>query len=596
MFRYINHSGTYSMKKKIFHYTFFLLVVVFLLITLLTTYYTSVLMKSNYRNIHETMNLYNTQLTENLAAAENFLYQYAGSNTDVGLLTTLKDASAVNIYKIHVSNLLDENLSYMSTLDGLFFYAPRTDSYVSSYQEHTSYPCNDYIKTLLRLRIKNDTTDKLNMASWYFVKLESEYYMVRLLKDNYCYMGAWIRLDALTASFGNLNGMDTVFLYVDESGKPLTDTEWSSYSFQPTESLHQSSMFKAADDKQYLQITSSLSFCDYYLMGFVPFDYIEDSLSPLYKTLLSIVLIATVILSALFVSIRSFLATPISALEYAASAVHKGDFSSKLDVQKEPCIEVLQINEAINTLVDEISALRIQTYEDQISMKEAELHILKSQVAPHFLINCLSTICSIQHGPDGMELTRKMVTSLSEHLRYSMGKRTTVSLAKEIHYLRNYLELTSIRFPGCLTYEIELPKSCREATVFPFFLLMLTENTIKYNMIMGEPLFIHIAAQRVTIDNESMVHLVHIDSGEGYDTDSLKLLNHIAEHLDEKNKDRLDGHKIGIYNILKRMQLVYGSHFKIKFSNAPDMGARNDIWIPYIEYVEETPAVPVSKS
>ncbi|WP_070040659.1 sensor histidine kinase [Robinsoniella peoriensis] len=614
MFRYINHlfshlflqrnnissvkqkkTRHYSMKTKLFRYTFLLLIIVFFLITLLAGYYTSILMKTNYRNIHETMNLYNTQLTESLKATETFLYQYAGSNTDVGLLTTLKDETAVNVYKIRVSNLLDENLTYMSNIDGMFFYAPRTDSYVSSYHENSSYPCNDYIKTLLRQRIKNGTTDQLNLASWHFVKLENEYYLVRLLQDTYCYMGAWLRLDDLTSSFQSLNGMGTSFLYVNESGKPLTDSEWSSYSFTPADSMTQSSIFKAADKKQYLQITSKLSFCDYYLMSFVPLDYIQDSLSPLYKTLLSIILIATVILCVILVSIRNFLSTPISALEYAATAVHKGNFSSKLDVKKEPCIEVLQINEAINSLVDEISALRIQTYEDQIAMKEADLHILKSQIAPHFLINCLSTICSIQHAPDGMELTQKMVSSLSEHLRYSMGSRTTVSLAKELHYLRNYLELTSIRFPGCLTYEIDLPGSCREITVFPFFLLMLTENSIKHNMVMGEPLFIKIAAQHITMDGKNTVHIVHIDSGEGYDADTLRILNHLAAHLTEDAKEQLDGYKIGLFNVLKRMQLVYGNHTIIKFSNEPGMGARNDIWIPYREYVEETPAVGVSR-
>ena len=583
----------YSLKTKLFRYTFLLLMIVFVLITMLAGYYTTILMKTNYRNIHETMNLYNTQLTESLKATETFLYQCAGSNTDVGLLNTLKDETAVNIYKIHVSNLLDENLSYMSNLDGMFFYAPRTDSYVSSYQESSSYPCNEYIKNLIRSEIEDDAANQLNLAAWYFVKLEQEYYLVRLLKDTYCYMGAWVRLDDLTASFQSLNGMDTTFLYVDESGKALTDSEWSSYSFNPADSLTRSSIFKTADRKKYLQITSRLSFCDYYLMGFVPLTYIQNLLSPLYKTLLCIVLIASVILCIILVNIRRFLLTPITALEYAATAVYKGNFSSKLDENKEPCTEVLQINKAINSLVDEVSALRIQTYEDQIAMKEAELHNLKSQIAPHFLINCLSTICSIQHAPNGMELTEKMVSSLSEHLRYSMGSRTTVSLAKELHYLRNYLELTSIRFPGCLTYEIDLPESCRETTVFPFFLLMLTENSIKHNLVMGEPLFIKIAAQHIKMDGKNMVHIVHIDSGEGYDADTLEILNHLAAHLTDHSKEHLDGYKIGLFNVLKRMQLVYGTHAIMKFSNEPGMGARNDIWIPYKEYVEETPAVPV---
>lgn len=585
----------YSLKTKLLHYSFLLLIIVFFLIALITGYYSSILRKTNYNNIHETMNLYNTQLTESLKATETFLYQSASSNTDVGLLTTLKDKSAVNIYKIRVSNLLNENLSYMNNLDGMFFYAPRTDSYVSSYLKTSSYPCNEYIKNLFRSEIAANDARQINFQNWFFVKLGHEYYLMRLLQDTYCYMGAWLRLDDMISSFANLNGMGTTFLYVDKAGKPVTESEWSSYSFTPTDFLTQSSIFKTVDKQKYLQITSKLSFCDYYLMGFVPLEYIQKSLAPLYKTLLSIILIAIVSFFLILSSIRHFLSTPISSLEYAAASVRHGNFNNKLDVKKEPCMEVLQINEAINSLVDEVSALRIQTYEDQIIMKDAELHILKSQIAPHFLINCLSTIYSVQYAPDGIELTQKMVSSLSEHLRYSMGTRTTVSLAKEFHYLRNYLELTSIRFPGCLTYEINLPENCRETTVFPFFILMLTENSIKHNLVMGEAFFIQISVQQVTISEKNMIHIIHIDSGEGYDANTIKILNHLATHLTGNNSDRLDGYKIGLYNVLKRMQLVYGTHATIKFSNEPDMGARIDIWIPYKKYVEETPAVPVSQ-
>lgn len=585
---------SYSLKTRLFRYTFLLTATVLLLVTLLTGYYSSILTKTNYRNIHETMNLYNIQLTESLTAAETFLYQYSNTNTDVGLLTTLEDKTAVNLYKVRVGNLLTENLSYMNNLDGMFFYAPGTDSYVSSYRNSSSYPCNEYIKDLIRSAGGDDNEDPLNLNEWYVAELEQEYYLVRLLQNTYCYMGAWLRLDDLTASFRSLNEMGTTFLYVDKSGQPLVDSEWASYTFSPEDSLNQPSFFKTSDRKEYLQITCKLSFCEYYLIGFVPMEYIQESLATIYRIMLSIILAATVILCVIFFSIRRFLSAPISSLENAAAAAREGELSGKSDTKKEPCIEIRQINEAINNLIEEVSALRIQTYEDQITMKEAELHILKSQLAPHFLINCLSTIYSVQQAPDGIELTRKMVSLLSDHLRYSMGTRTTVSLAKEIHYLRNYLELTSIRFPGCLTYEINLPEDCREAAVFPFILLMLSENTVKHNMVMGEPLFLQVSARRITLGGKDMVHIIHIDSGEGYNEDTLKLLNHLSAHLRDDPEEHMDGYKIGLYNILKRMHLVYGIHAKIKFSNEPGMGARNDIWIPYTEYREETPSVPVS--
>lgn len=50
------------------------------------------------------------------------------------------------------------------------------------------------------------------------------------------------------------------------------------------------------------------------------------------------------------------------------------------------------------------------------------------------------------------------------------------------------LRLTSVRYPGCLNWEIDVQPECENAAVFPIMFLMFTENMVKHNMIMREQL------------------------------------------------------------------------------------------------------------
>ena len=109
-------------------------------------------------------------------------------------------------------------------------------------------------------------------------------------------------------------------------------------------------------------------------------------------------------------------------------------------------------------------------------------------------------------------------------------------------------------------------------------LLMLTENSIKANVVMGEPFHIYIQGHWYEKDGQPRIHLSHIDSGTGFDEQSLALYNHITDYTEvQKN-----GYGIGIYNTVMRLRLMFGDMASIFFSNEPGLGARIDIDIPFI--------------
>lgn len=282
-------------------------------------------------------------------------------------------------------------------------------------------------------------------------------------------------------------------------------------------------------------------------------------------------------------SYEHLISKPLSLIRKMASQVKEEQQVPHPDLSNERCEEVLELGETLNKLMNRIEKLKINVYEDKLSLKALEIQYLKSQVAPHFLINCLSAIGSMPFTEEGRRLTNEFIRALSDHIRYTLQDKTAVPLSEELKYVENYLKLTALRFPECLKWEIDVAEECRNASVFPIILLMFTENTIKHNMIMGEELRVRITGSLVERNDEKYVVLIHLDSGSGYFEADLEYLNRpVSQRVHD-----FDGKKIGTYNLLKRLYLVYGEKAHVHFSNEPGWGAKSEITIPYIPYRED---------
>lgn len=571
---------TYSLRNRIFQY-FLLFLAAFLLFAMLLIYYFSdQLLQNSYRHIHETLALYSSQLEQDLSAVESSLFLLASEDTDVSLLGTMDYSKETPLHQIRVNRLLTNTLPYFSSVDGLFIYAERTDSFISSSRSTDSGWCNTYVKSLVRMQADADTENLPETSDWYFVSLSDGYYLVRIMKQRFCYTGAWARLETLTSTYTNMKEDQTELFYVNHKGNALTSGDWSSYRLSPADSLHDFVVFEDRDGQEYLQISIMPHFGSHYLMAFVPMEHIRSALDPVYRFIVILILLLLALEIFMFLRVNRFLARPALTIRQIASQVHDGSLPLGSELTGERCEEVLGIHNTLNALFDEISALKINVYEERLAKTEFELEYLKTQVAPHFLINCFSTIYSLSNTAGGQAMTQKMIQTLSDHLRYTLSTRNMVALSEELHYVKNYLELTQIRFPDCLSYEIDVADECMEASVFPLLLLMQTENTIKYNMIMGEQLSVKITGMLDETKDPPHLMLMHLDSGDGFTPEDLPWMN----HFDLEKHKPVDGHGVGFYNVLKRLSLLYGESAQIRFSNEPGWGARIDFDLPYLHH------------
>lgn len=123
----------------------------------------------------------------------------------------------------------------------------------------------------------------------------------------------------------------------------------------------------------------------------------------------------------------------------------------------------------------------------------AELENMKSQLAPHFLFNCLNTLAAL------IESDPRAAAEFNAHLadvtRYLLTQknRDLVPLAEELAFLRSYVRLMELRFPRSLRITLPAAGDGDARRLPPASLQLLIENAIKHNRLSeAEPLAVDV--------------------------------------------------------------------------------------------------------
>jgi len=113
-------------------------------------------------------------------------------------------------------------------------------------------------------------------------------------------------------------------------------------------------------------------------------------------------------------------------------------------------------------------------------LQATQLNALKKQLQPHFLFNTLNTVSALMD--DHIGDARKVLSRLGQLLRTTLNQSRTdkVPLEQEIDYIRDYLDIESIRFRDRLVVSYDVPTELLSAQVPSMVLQPLVENAIKH--------------------------------------------------------------------------------------------------------------------
>jgi len=213
-------------------------------------------------------------------------------------------------------------------------------------------------------------------------------------------------------------------------------------------------------------------------------------------------------------------------------------------------IEVIQ--RSILSAKEKQDYLNERIQERIVSLHNAQICALQTQINPHFLYNTLESIGNAAAiFMNGENVVTNMVCTLGHLMRISLkGERYLVPIEEELEHVQLYVKLVDFRFSGRICMHIDIPKELYKEKIVKLTLQPLIENAIEHGLRRkreGGDIWIK---GNMT---EDRVVLRIIDNGEGISDEQFeKLTNELA--ISSIN----DSRHIGLRNVNQRLQLVFG--------------------------------------
>ena len=196
--------------------------------------------------------------------------------------------------------------------------------------------------------------------------------------------------------------------------------------------------------------------------------------------------------------------------------------------------------------------------EREKQLAQAELHLLRAQLQPHFLFNSLHTISAMMH--EDVKAADRMINRLSELLRIvldGIGKHE-VPLQEEIGLLQAYVEIERMRFHERLSITLDLEPAVLNALVPTMILQPLAENSVRHGFAFCQRGgIICVKACR----RNGQLAITFSDNGIGFDL------------------RRREG--LGLTNTRRRLEQLYPNNHRFEIENLPEGGAQLSFELPF---------------
>lgn len=178
---------------------------------------------------------------------------------------------------------------------------------------------------------------------------------------------------------------------------------------------------------------------------------------------------------------------------------------------------------------------------EKLLYNQAQLNSLKEQLNPHFLFNTFNTLYGISL--QFPQRTPELIMHVSQLMRYQLesNERQCVPLEDEVNFLSSYVELekerVGYRCNISFTSDIDNEGAYK---IPPMLLICFIENAFKHGTCTIEKCFVDI--------------IISVKEGK---------LDLLVKNSVPENKSEVISTKIGIRNTTERLNLQYGSNYKL---------------------------------
>lgn len=253
---------------------------------------------------------------------------------------------------------------------------------------------------------------------------------------------------------------------------------------------------------------------------------------------------------------------------YALDQVEQGNLDIKMKISSGDEFE--RIGQSFNMMLGSIRHLLARhevLAQDNIL---AHMQIMEAQFNPHFLFNTLESIRYMISFD--RQKAEEMLVGLSRLLCYSIQNASDmVRLEEELDFVKSYLQIMLYRYGSRLSYGIEVMDGTWDYFVPRMLLQPIVENAVKYGYSdKKDKLKIEISVSCV----DETLKVTIQDDGCGIEASELEKLER-----NMRNDRNLTDH-IGLYNVNRRIQVMYGSTYGVTIKSEEDMGTIVEIILP----------------
>lgn len=286
--------------------------------------------------------------------------------------------------------------------------------------------------------------------------------------------------------------------------------------------------------------------------------------------LVFVTLAITVVALALARNITKRLYRPINKVVAKMNDVSQGDLGTRI-VLEDMDSDGKKLAGGFNIMMDEIDVLMERVKEEQRQLDRMRFNALQSQIQPHFLYNTLECI-HWQALSSGSQEISTMVKALAQYYRICLSEgKDIIPLRVELEHIRNYLIIQNMRYGNIITLMEKVEEKYLSMMIPKLTLQPLVENSIYHGIKIKEGLTGTVEIE--VSEAKDAVLLTVRDDGGGMEPERIAYIN---QNISDTDRDV----GYGITNINKRIELMYGEQYGLRFRQNEGEGICVEIRLP----------------
>ncbi len=346
---------------------------------------------------------------------------------------------------------------------------------------------------------------------------------------------------------------------------------------------------QTADGEKRMIVSLQSDYSHWHLAASIPVKELRQPISTIRTTTLIVGLVTLVFALWLAYRFGQSLLKPIHILKNGMRETEKGNWDPIVAPERKD--ELGGLIRSYNLMVSRLSEMIDRVYEAELrnqkttldlqatrlERQRAEFQALQMQINPHFLYNTLETINCYAVVQDSDEIS-EMVDAMAAMLRYSVQTNLEeITVVNELKHVLSYMTILKHRTGVDFEIDVRVPPGLLLEKMVRLTLQPLVENVFQHAFPDGvQPHhFIRIDAR---FEQDRFLIIVE-DNGVGVPPDKLEELrtkleqNRLASDPSGPESAQKRG-GIGLMNVHRRIQLVFGEQYGLRVESTPAEGAR----------------------